>query len=213
MKTRTLYGGVTCLDDYVPEPASHHPALLALPWETKRTARHEYFMSDKQLAYSYDSSGDYVSKPVVEPVTTIMRALNAELGVEFNACFLNKYDNAHQHLGWHADNFKGMDQTQPIAVVSFGAEREIWVKDQRGFACLACDGSGCPSCNLGFTKAPPNGKQPLDQRILLKDGSLFVMPAGYQDSHFHRIPKCDRECGWRISLTFRCFKDSAPFEP
>lgn len=32
------------------------------------------------------------------------------------------------------------------------------------------------------------------------------LPAGYQATHLHRIPKHDRPCGWRISLTFRSFK-------
>ncbi len=50
------------------------------------------------------------------------------------------------------------------------------------------------------------GDIPKEQRILLQDGSLFLMPAGYQDTHLHKIPKHDRECKWRISLTFRSFK-------
>ena len=57
-----------------------------------------------------------------------------------------------------------------------------------------------------FTSAPPGGKQPEDQRVTLGPGSLFLMPVGYQDTHLHRIPKHDRPCGVRISLTFRSFK-------
>ncbi len=47
---------------------------------------------------------------------------------------------------------------------------------------------------------PPENKQ------RLKSGSLFVMPAGFQDLYHHRIPRSDRECGTRISLTFRRHK-------
>ena len=64
----------------------------------------------------------------------------------------------------------------------------------------------CSNCNgTKFQSAPPNAKQPEEQRIKLQDGSLFLMPVGYQDTHLHRIPKHDRPCGWRISLTFRSF--------
>jgi hypothetical protein len=50
------------------------------------------------------------------------------------------------------------------------------------------------------------GTIPNEWRQLLGDGSLFIMPAGMQDSHKHKIPKHDRDCGPRVSLTFRCWK-------
>lgn len=160
--------------------------LISLPWLTKRTARHEYFMAEKQMDYSYGNTGlgteNYQSQPFSPRVKGIMECLNSEFGTSFNACFLNKYDNEQQHLGWHADDFAGMRQDQPIAVVSFGAEREIWVK---------------PKTQTGVV--------PANQRIKLHEGSLFIMPEGYQNVFFHRIPKHDRPCGWRISLTFRSF--------
>lgn len=236
--------------------------LLNLPWETKRTARHEYFMSDPVLCgacegfgqqvkgrcapgergeepcdqcggagsvprtYSYGNKGmgseTYHSKPFTTAVRHLMKSINSYLGTELNVCFLNKYDDQHNHLGWHADNFADMRADQPIVVVSFGAEREIWLKDKRGFRCASCpDEPGCrPHPNpasgykwmhcgacrgTGWHPAPPNGKQPADQRIKLEEASLFIMPPGYQDTHQHRIPKHDRPCGWRISLTFRSF--------
>ena len=186
--------------------------LWALPWITKRTARHEYFMAEREISYSYGrapGTETYTSKPFSECVLCLMDSLNRELGTEFNACFLNKYDDAHQHLGWHADDFAGMRQDQPIAVVSFGAEREIWVRDQRGVPCLDCrEGydpqrhGNCPFCKgTGFT----SGEVPGEQRFALAEGSLFLMPVGFQDTHHHRIPKHHRACGVRISLTFRSF--------
>lgn len=72
------------------------------------------------------------------------------------------------------------DLGHPIAVVTFGAERYIWVRNKTD-----------------------KGAVPDKDKYLLTRGSLFVMPGGYQDGHFHRIPKHDRPCGGRISLTFR----------
>lgn len=200
--------------------------LLLLPWITKRTARHELFMSDVKLSYSYGKveTETYEAIPFTEEIRDVCRGFNHLLGADFNACFLNKYDNEQQHLGWHADEFPGMREDQPIAVVSFGVEREIWLKDKRGFKCPTCDGTGkternwCVACGVpslmgdgqqgtGFVSAPPGGKQPMDQLVKLEDGSLFIMPPGYQEKYLHRIPKHDRPCSWRISLTFRSFHE------
>lgn len=160
--------------------------LLGLQWQTQRSARHEYFMSDTSRSYTYGNRGTgdatYQSSPFTEMVGMMRDQLNKELGTAFNVCFLNKYDNEQQHLGWHADDFPGMVASEPIACVSFGAEREIWVK---------------PKGETGLV--PP------EQRIKLEQGSVFLMPPGYQDTHLHRIPKHDRPCGFRISLTFRTF--------
>ena len=221
-----VYGDAT----YIPFPykGTHgNPAicndfrehLLELPWLTKRTARHEYFMSLKPREYSYGNRGlgseSYQSNPFTSLVKTMMKCFNEQFDVKMNVCFLNKYDDEHQHLGWHADQFQGMREDQPIIVVSYGAEREIWLKDKRGFLCPSCkngyrDGvdsaTWCHTCdNEGFTKSPLGGKQPQEQRVKLEEGSLFIMPPGYQDTHLHRIPKHDRPCKWRISLTFRSF--------
>jgi alkylated DNA repair dioxygenase AlkB len=99
---------------------------------------------------------------------------------EYNVCFLNRYDDAHKQLGWHSDDSPGMLHEHPIAVVSFGEPRDIWwrPKDFKGVI-------------------------PEEWRQRLGNGSVFVMPPGFQLTHQHRIPKGDREMGCRVSLTFR----------
>ncbi len=206
-----------------------HEELLGLEWVTHRTARHEYFMSDEPRTYSYGNRGtgeqSYESRPFSDRVDVCRHWLNRNLGTKFNVCFLNKYDSNEQHLGWHADEFPGMDPTEPIVVSSFGAEREIWVKDKRGFKCECEDGTMVldnvqpwqpgegPCTECGGTGWVSGGVVPRDQRFLLKEGSLFIMPPGYQDTHLHRIPKHDRPCGWRISLTFRTFYPESVIPP
>ncbi len=100
----------------------------------------------------------------------------------FNACFLNRYDDERQALGWHSDDSPGQDHDHPIAVFTTGQAREIWTRP------------------IGFT-----GIIPQEWRYLLTPGSLFIMPGGFQQTHQHRIPKGDRKMGTRISLTFRKF--------
>ena len=91
--------------------------------------------------------------------------------------------NSRNGLGWHSDDSHSIDHNEGIAVVSFGAEREIWWK-MKG----------------------EKGVVPDSNRRVLKNGLLFYMPPGFQDTHLHRIPKHDRDCGPRVSLTFRKYK-------
>lgn len=159
-----------------------------LEWLTERSARKEYFMSVNDRDYSYGNKhqGDvtYKSKPFSPLVLEFMNVINQLLKTEFNVCFLNRYENEQQHLGWHADEFQGMRADQPIAVLSLGAEREIWWKEKSFKGII-----------------PPENRQ------LLEHGSTWIMPVGFQEVYLHKIPKHDQPCGTRISLTFRSFVD------
>jgi alkylated DNA repair dioxygenase AlkB len=157
--------------------------LNDIAWLEVREARKEYFMAKDSINYTYGSglsAKTYTSNPFTFPVKFILDVLNKDYNCNYNVCFLNRYDEAKHQLGWHADDSPEMNNDHPIAVVSFGAEREIFWKlqDYKGVI-------------------PPENKQ------LLHNGSLFIMPAGFQKLYFHKIPKCDKKCGTRISLTFR----------
>lgn len=156
-----------------------------VPWLNKdNTPRDECFMAlDPSLIYSYGKipkSRTYKANLMHPLVLEIQNMLNFNFETKYNVCVLNYYASEKEHLGWHADDSPEQDLTHPIAVVSFGAERFIYVKDK------------------SF-----KGNIPEENKFLLKYGSLFVMPGGYQADHFHKIPKHDRPCGGRISLTYR----------
>lgn len=156
-----------------------------VPWVNKGNApRDECFMAlDLARKYSYGSAArdrTYTAERMHPLTRGIMLELECWFDTKFNAVVLNYYKDQHQHLGWHADDSPEQDLAHPIAVVSFGAERQIWVR-----------GAG------------EKGEVPDDQKYTLANGSLFMMPGGYQSGHYHKIPKHDRECGGRISLTFR----------
>lgn len=160
--------------------------LENLTWLEVTPARKEFFMSDKPRTYAYktfDGLRHYSSTSFAEVVERYRLFLNVP-GVNYNVCFLNRYDDDRNHLGWHADDSPEMDHDHPIAVVSFGAEREIWWK---------------PKTHKGTV--PPEWRQ------LLGHGSIFTMPAGFQREFLHRIPKCAHRCGPRVSLTFRRYID------
>lgn len=155
------------------------------PWVNVQNApRNECFMAlDTSLTYSYGRAArdrTYTAAPMHPGVVALMARINAHCGTAYNVAVLNYYLDQRNHLGWHSDDSPEQDPTHPIAVVSFGAERELWVKAK-----------------------DHKGPIPLEDRYLLTVGSLFVMPPGFQDDYFHKIPKCDHVCGGRISLTYR----------
>jgi len=171
------------VDDYVKEKI-FEKLRNEVSWLNREAPRDECFMSYIPLEYTYGKgfTRTYNSLEFNEAVIKIMDRLNSEFCSEYNVCFLNYYKSDKEHLGWHADDSPEMDTTHPIGVVSFGAERFIWVKNK-----------------------DYKGNIPDEDKYLLGDGSLFIMPAGFQIDNLHKIPKNDKPCGGRISLTFRKF--------
>lgn len=170
--------------DYYTNKLFNH-CLNDIEWLVERTARKECFMSDKLLSYSYgkgEASKEYKSIPFTEEISKLLYNLNKAYNTEYNACFLNRYDDQHSALGYHKDDFVGMDQSHPIGVMSLGAQRQIWWKEDS-----------------------LKGEIPPENKVLLEPGSFFIMPGGFQDKHLHKIPKHNQPCGIRISLTFRKF--------
>jgi alkylated DNA repair dioxygenase AlkB len=96
-------------------------------------------------------------------VLVAMEGLNIKFGTSYNVCVLNYYKDRHQHLGWHADDSPEQDLDHPIAVVAFGATRQIWWKHKS-----------------------LKGPIPDDQKVDMTPGLLFIMPGGFQAEHVHR---------------------------
>lgn len=153
------------------------------PFEDRIEARSECFMADGDRTYTYGvgrNARTYTASPLLGTVRGLMMMVNAYQHTAFNVCVLNRYAHERQALGWHSDDSPEQDQSHPIAVMSFGVTREIWVRP------------------IGA-----KGVVPEHDRFKLEPGSLFIMPGGYQQTHQHRIPKHGANCDLRISLTFR----------
>lgn len=181
---------------------SLNDVLYSTPWIQVTDARLECFMAATTDTYTYGEGRGvrtYMPVPLSPVVARIQEALNGHISHvlnehpthsgRYNVCFLNRYDNASMQLGWHSDDSPGMDHDHSIAVVSFGEPREIWWREK------------------GQT-----GVIPAEQRQLLHDGSVFIMPAGMQRTHQHRIPKGDKPMGTRVSLTYRHYVPIPKFE-
>lgn len=167
---------------FATDPAVEFEKLWTeLEWERRgSTPRREYYCNDFAVPYTYGAGAgvrEYKPKAWHPSILAIRESAEAITGANFDVCFLNGYENARDHLGWHSDNSPEMDDSKPIVIVTLGAEREIWF------------------CPMGETSNVT--------KLVLESGSSCVMAPGMQDTHMHRIPKAGFECGPRISLTFR----------
>lgn len=183
-------------------PVTYHPGFVDAPaealvtlqcslqWERREsTPRSEYYCNDIQRPYVYGVGKGrrlYEPKPYHPVILVIRKKLEEMTGHVFEVCFLNRYLNQSDALGWHADDSPEMDDARPIATVSLGVKREIWFRKT-------------PEKPIGGSVSDP---EPIE-KLALEHGSMCLMSPGMQDTHQHRIPKASFFCGERISLTFR----------
>ena len=167
---------VTYTPGFVADPLEAFNALWSeLAWGRRGlTPRREYYCNEFGVPYTYgmgEFARTYDARPWHPTILTLKAGVERAADCAMEVCFLNGYENARDHLGWHADDSPEMDDARPIAIVTLGAEREIWFR--------------------------PNEEPDSVTRLLLGSGSLRLMAAGMQDSHMHRMPKA--ECGPRIA--------------
>ena len=175
---------VTYETGFITDPASLFNALWSdLDWERRgSTPRREFYCNDVPVPYTYGSGAgvrEYLPRAWPAAVLAVKSAIEARVGAPMEVCFLNGYEDARDHLGWHADDSPEMDDARPIAIVTVGAAREIWFR--------------------------PNSNTLEVEKLLLEGGSLALMAPGMQDAYMHRIPKAGFVCGPRISMNFRGF--------
>lgn len=148
----------------------------AIPWHNDFGAsRDECFMATSTSHYEY-GTGKGIRSYTSVPFTPFIDKIRTIVAPQHELCFANRYQTQHNHLGWHADDSESIDQTHAIYIVSFGAERYLWIRE--------------------------NGQKEID-KVWLPHGSVLVMEPGMQSTHEHRIPKHSAVCDARISLTFR----------
>lgn len=171
------------IEDFIKNTDELFEHCLTLPWIQAVEARKEYFMATARTQYDYGKGPNirsYYSEAFTQQVSKVMDKLNWVRQSRHNMCFFNYYLNEQNSLNYHSDDSPSMDNDHEISVISLGSEREIWWREKG-----------------------VKGIVPDSQKQRLKNGSLFIMPAGMQKNWVHKIPKNDRPCGPRISLTFR----------
>jgi alkylated DNA repair dioxygenase AlkB len=106
--------------------------------------------------------------------------LNDLLGINFNICLCNLYENGNKKFSFHSDN-EEIGKVTPIASISIGAERYFYFKKKKN---VLSDG-------------------PDEYKILLENGSLLIMDSICQEKYMHSLPRDNKIKSPRINITYR----------
>jgi alkylated DNA repair dioxygenase AlkB len=177
---------VEYISNFVENPDNSFNLLKdELAWiRLEQVPRSEYYYNDIQKPYIYGKGKGmrkYLPMPGHSEIFKIREKLEKHTGFKFEVCFLNRYLNQRDQLGWHSDDSPEMNDDVPIVTISLGVEREIWFRSKDGSSEI--------------------------EKVKLEHGSCCIMAAGMQDTWQHRIPKASFQCGERISLTYRGYKN------
>ncbi len=206
---------VTYVPKFVSDPDKAFAALRDdLDWEHRDAPRREYYCNDIPKPYVYGRGKGkrlYMPRPYHPVIMEIRRALESHAGATFEVCFLNRYLNQSDHLGWHADDSPEMDDARPIASISLGVEREIWFRPKPPALVEVGEDRRTEEERRWHERVTTKRREeaPLVEKLKLGHGSLCLMAPGMQDIWQHQIPKSSCQCGERISLTFRGYVDLA----
>lgn len=151
----------------------HRPAMN-FGGKTMYTRRKVAWHADRGYVYQY-SGQEHVWKNWTPSMLELRSLVERKMGRGFNGVLLNLYETGEDHVSFHADDERDMDDSVPIVAVSLGAKRDFVFKHENGNR---------------YTL-------PLD------DGSLVIMQGITQKVSKHSIPKRAKIEDPRISLTFR----------
>jgi len=146
--------------------------LRDVPWQSERRRMYLRDVLTPRLLASYA-----LDEPLPQVIAELAPRVAAAAGAAFTHVGLNHYRDERDSVAQHNDHLHELSPGQPIALVSFGATREMLIR----------------------AKAPRRGVLRLD----LEAGSLLTMSYATQLHYDHGIPKQHTPVGPRISLAFR----------
>ncbi|XP_071713871.1 DNA oxidative demethylase ALKBH2-like [Rutidosis leptorrhynchoides] len=118
----------------------------------------------------------------------------------FNSLLLNRYNSGNDYVGWHADDEKVYGPKPDIASISFGCERDFFLKKK--------EKNSKKSQAEDKVEGEPQSKRAKinceeQYSFNLKHGSLLMMRGNTQRDWLHSVPKRAKATSTRINLTFR----------
>lgn len=128
------------------------------------------------IKYSYSGSVELSCNLWTDSLHALKEKVEKASHSSFNIIIGNYYRTGNDYIGWHSDDEPKMGFNPVIASISLGAERNFQVRRK------------------------PKG---IIHDYFLEHGSLLIMPAGFQSSYLHQLPKNNRLVIPRINLTFR----------
>jgi len=141
------------------------------------TKRKVAWYAEYPFEYTYSNSTKRALEwtPALRDIKDVVETCT---GSTYNCCLLNLYHDGSEGMGWHSDDEKEIQPRGSISSVSFGAERDF------------------------FLKHKVSGEK---ITVYLENGSVLDMKDEIQDHWLHQLPVRKRIKEPRINLTFRHF--------
>jgi alkylated DNA repair dioxygenase AlkB len=166
---------------------------FAALWEMHPGGFHQVKMFGKSMTvprWSETYGRDYPfsgtvqrAKPVPALLAPLLAWSTATVEARANGLLVNWYDGALGHkIGAHRDDEKELIAGAPIITISFGESRTFRLRRWKG-------------------------KDRYD--IVVRDGSVLVLPYATNMVFTHEVPASKQHVGRRISVTIRAFGDAA----
>lgn len=179
---------VLYLEDFILDEPRVFEQLKALPqWSPEALKMYGKDIITERETINFGQHYDYnpAAKPAYawgesDAVTNLRNLLQRVLRIPMTQCALNYYPDKSAYIGLHHDK-KG---PEIIISLSFGSHRDM------GF---------------GFHKDTGERPNKTLPTITLSPGSLLLFTGAFNSVYKHCITKSKRECGERISATFRAF--------
>ncbi|WWC61679.1 uncharacterized protein I303_104264 [Kwoniella dejecticola CBS 10117] len=172
---------------------TYQPMLKMYGREFPQSRHIAAYSTTPNATLSYSGSKINMMYPFPPVLEKIRERLEHDLGVKFNHCMLNKYEDGSVYIGKHSDNLNNL----VIASVSLGAERKFIMSPR-------LPGKSGKNAGGQLTKEDEqNLKGRKNVSWTLGNGSLVVMQGRTQEFWKHEIPKEPSIKQGRISLTFR----------
>ncbi|XP_074272353.1 DNA oxidative demethylase ALKBH2 [Silene latifolia] len=135
--------------------------------------------------------------PLLDLLHIVQKALP---GSHFNSLLLNRYKGGDDYVGWHSDDESLYGPTPEIASLSFGCDREFFLKQKTP---KLSPGLKKTSEEEPAKKRSKNSNKCEQHSFILKHGSMLVMRGNTQRDWIHSVPKRAKVDAVRINLTFR----------
>jgi alkylated DNA repair dioxygenase AlkB len=140
------------------------------------------FFSDHTVGYLY-SGRVMQSQKMTGALSGLLIVVNKKFGSNYNGILVNCYEDREQYICAHSDSEKGLDKSQGVVSISYGAERDFVIQKRQQKKDV-----------LGSFKT--------------KHCHALQMKGNFQELLKHSIPKAKQFVSARYSFTFRAHDES-----
>jgi alkylated DNA repair dioxygenase AlkB len=105
----------------------------------------------------------FLTEQFPEWLQQIARMVHETTGFEANAVILNKYESGEDHINWHADDEKFLDE-KTVASLSFGQSREFGMRSDRIIHKVVLQHNSFLLMKDGIEHCLPSTKTPITTR-------------------------------------------------